>query len=415
MTHSQEHRGSGGDMDSVIVLLIASIALVLLVWFVLHDQFVGLMLAMLKLEARLINIFGFALTGEARASLSHWRLVLDNTRPADVDAATLWYALAEGGRWIAAPVFILGLLMAITVYLKSRAVKYRRVMTYADLKRRNAVIWPRTRPVANIDLVSKTPGEKTRQLGRRLNYVSGHEAADPQGRAWGGALSPIRFCVAHDLLKDRHGNLCRDPEPAGDNQLDEARACEVFAAQPGAAWGDISADGAAPYDPQRLPPMIRALCIALWARIRLDKTGADALLDRMGGTFKQGQNGEPHRMTLNGLDTQLLAKHKGHPGIMAIMKRHYHVNNVMAALLTEARQQAGILGGSDFIWLKTVDRTLFYVLNQVGRRVAWAEAAGARSHADAEALTGQAIMAPQVDTAVAALKAELQGEGWLVI
>ena len=118
-------------------------------------------------------------------------------------------------------------------------------------------------------------------------------------------------------------------------------------------------------------------------------------------------------MTLNGLDTKLLTKHKGQPSIIAIMRRHYHVNNVMAALLTEARQQVGILSGSDFIWLKIVDRTLFYILNQVGRRVARAEAAGARSHADAEALTGKAIMAPQVDTAVVALKAELQGEGCL--
>ena len=101
--------------------------------------------------------------------------------------------------------------------------------------------------------------------------------------------------------------------------------------------------------------MIRALCIALWARIRLDKTSANALLDRMGDTFKQGQNGAPHRMTLNGLDTKLLTKHKGQPGIIAIMSRcvrHYHVNNVMVALLTEARQQAGrfwtaaILSGS---------------------------------------------------------------------
>ena len=415
MAYSQENRGSGGDMDGIILVLIAIIALALLVWFVLHDQFVGLVLAVLKLEAGIINLFGFVLTDNAQASLSRWQLVLDNTRPANVDAGTLWYALGVGGRWISIPVCILGLSCAAIVYLKSRAVKYRRVMNYADLKRRNAAIWPRTRPVANIDLIDNASKKETRNLDSKLNYAPGHEAADPKGKPWAGALSPIRFCCRHGLLKDRHGNLCTDPKPSGDNRLNEARAHQAFAGQSGLPWGDMSATGVAPYDPGRLPPMIRALCIALWARISLDKKGADELLDLMGGTFKQGANGKPHRMTLNGLDARLLAKHQGNPAIMAIMRRHHHVNNVMAALLAEARRQSGIIGSSDFIWLKTVDRTLFYVLNQVGRRVAWAEAAGARSHADAESLTGAAIMQPQVETAVAALKEDLRGEGWITI
>ena len=73
---TKENRDSGGDMDSVIVLLIAIIALVLLVWFVLHDQFVGLMLAMLKLEARLISV-GICWTSEGAIQVTVKAIILN--------------------------------------------------------------------------------------------------------------------------------------------------------------------------------------------------------------------------------------------------------------------------------------------------------------------------------------------------
>ncbi len=53
------------------------------------------------------------------------------------------------------------------------------------------------------------------------------------------------------------------------------------------------------------------------------------------------------------------------------------------ALLTEARRK-GVLACSQFLWLRPVDRPLWYALSQCGGRTAWAESLAAWTHYQAE-------------------------------
>ncbi|HTV45302.1 MAG TPA: hypothetical protein VMF05_08295, partial [Stellaceae bacterium] len=99
---------------------------------------------------------------------------------------------------------------------------------------------------------------------------------------------------------------------------------------------------------------------------------------------------------------------------LAIANRHAYANTALMALLNEARLQAGVLAPAQFVWLKLVDRPLWYALSSLGfegpgigrslhpnPRV---EALGARDHWVAERLVGGPAVEPSLDRTVEALR-----------
>ena len=82
------------------------------------------------------------------------------------------------------------------------------------------------------------------------------------------------------------------------------------------------------------------------------------------------------------------------------------------ALLYRARQK-GVLASSQFLWLRPMDRPLWYALNQCGGRAAWVEGFAAWAHYMAEEQEGKALTEPHVAPAVASLKEALSAQGWL--
>ncbi len=82
------------------------------------------------------------------------------------------------------------------------------------------------------------------------------------------------------------------------------------------------------------------------------------------------------------------------------------------ALLTLARRK-GVLASSQFIWVRPVDRPLWYALNQCGGRAAWAEGFAAWAHYAAEEKAGKTSREMRTAHAVARLRATLAAQGWL--
>ena len=108
----------------------------------------------------------------------------------------------------------------------------------------------------------------------------------------------------------------------------------------------------------------------------------------------------------------------GAKAVRAFMRQHAFLNVAMLAILLHARRR-GTLITPDFIWLRPIDRTLFYTLNSAGRQnnnhaTPFPEACGVFSHYFVEDTMGQAILVPDVRTAVKGLHDDLVGEGWLV-
>ena len=69
--------------------------------------------------------------------------------------------------------------------------------------------------------------------------------------------------------------------------------------------------------------------------------------------------------------------------------------------MLELSRKDGV-SATDYIWLRIKDRHLYMILNNVGRRVAFAETAGRWSHRIAEKEKNVRINSPKVNSAILA-------------
>ncbi|MXX88706.1 MAG: hypothetical protein F4213_03280 [Boseongicola sp. SB0677_bin_26] len=90
-------------------------------------------------------------------------------------------------------------------------------------------------------------------------------------------------------------------------------------------------------------------------------------------------------------------------GLMEVASRHAWLESAFPAMLAAARYRRGVLPPATFLWLKTEDRALWYVLDSVGSEAVMVEAAGAMSHYRAEMQIGAPIRRPAVYQAARAL------------
>ncbi len=80
--------------------------------------------------------------------------------------------------------------------------------------------------------------------------------------------------------------------------------------------------------------------------------------------------------------------------IKAVADRHAWQTTAFLAMLRCARKNRGVLAAASFSWLKSVDRTLWYALNNAGNAAVMAEAAGVHAHYRAERQYGCALYCP---------------------
>lgn len=95
--------------------------------------------------------------------------------------------------------------------------------------------------------------------------------------------------------------------------------------------------------------------------------------------------------------------------------KHPYPRTMLTALLIESRQM-GVLPSSNFIWLKPLDRALWYPLNTAGRKVAFMESAGVFNQMQAEEVAWDndcVLSAPHVEDAIKALQRYLEETGVL--
>jgi len=100
---------------------------------------------------------------------------------------------------------------------------------------------------------------------------------------------------------------------------------------------------------------------------------------------------------------ELVAKHKNSKYAQFAEQKHAYLLTVMATLLELARTD-GVLATAEFLWLKPIDRPLWYMLNSVGRQTAFPEIAGVFAHWVAEKRLDRPLKVPMVEEAVKALE-----------
>ena len=167
-------------------------------------------------------------------------------------------------------------------------------------------------------------------------------------------------------------------------------AKRVFTLQLGPVWNGF----------EHCPPHVCALAAVFMARMNRDKAAAFkilAVLDKSTSEGKPDYN----------VATSTLKKYQQAENVQEVLGQHAYLLTVMASLLKGSRDD-GVMPSSDFLWLKVVDRRLWYMLNCVGRQTPFAEVGGPFAHWIAERVAGRRSLTPMIDEAIRAMEVAIK-------
>jgi intracellular multiplication protein IcmP len=275
------------------------------------------------------------------------------------------------GEYLRIPFVLIIFVLAFVVYFTNSTRVFKRTYSMRDLVNLEKENWPQITPVAGLDLVKE-------------NIDKG---------PWAMAMTPMQFCKKHNLLEEHkrqmQEGMTRKEWDRIDVTLKRGLSNKVFALQLGPLWQGT----------KRLPPYIRALFAVFAARYNGDSKVAHELLAQMAATSVT-------QMNFAGAD-ELCKKHEGTKNVQKLLQSHAYVLTVMATMLESARED-GVQASADFLWLKPLDRRLWYMLNTVGRQTPFVEVAGPFAHWLAEKEIGKRLLTPMVEEATNALEIALK-------
>jgi intracellular multiplication protein IcmP len=210
---------------------------------------------------------------------------------------------------------------------------------------------------------------------------------------WAMAMAPMAFAKRYKLLKEKipvvsEMSLMKDAKIKV--TVVRSKASRVFVMQLGKLWKGVEA----------LPPHTKALFAAFAARAARDADASRKLLDKLALSFHSG------KLDFAGVDN-LIKKYGNEKIVVEAISKHAYVLTAMAALLEKARMD-GVLSTADFLWLKAVDRKLWFMLNCIGRQTAFTEISGPFAHWLAEREVGRSLKIPVIDKAIDALDEAIQ-------
>ena len=197
-----------------------------------------------------------------------------------------------------------------------------------------------------------------------------------------------------------------------DGRFSEPAACRALAHQLGPPWHGL----------EHAQPHVRCLVAAFALQLAQRRDEALDLLGDLSASLaspgKDGPEGPARPLALppwvvSRADAVLRRDELAAPA-RAVTGRHAYTHTALMSLLNEARRSAGVLAPGQFVWLKLVDRRLWYALHSLGFETEGfgrylhpnprVEAIGARDHWAVERIAGAPVSRPSQDRAVEALR-----------
>ncbi|MDR2488735.1 MAG: hypothetical protein LBD42_04510 [Desulfovibrio sp.] len=373
------------------------------------------------------------------------REAIEKMDPAVVTSSQAFAQLAYAGKWYAWPLTLAVAFLAWKSWTLAAADKYRRQLNMKTLLQNNRQTHAAIAPILNWprSLLDEPPDDGPWKVARQpIQFVAEHGLfVDKNGKAVPGDL-----LLGMDNLADPHS-----PVLAGNPavRLDREKATSVFERQFGPEFNGF----------HELPKYQQKLALAFLLFGAEDKRNAFVLLDSLSMSFRPYQppkkswvdklhgklrgsfakfskrsekkNGGMNPNTRQpkwSLDTthdippkkinELLER----KDVKRIIKLHNKYSHLFILSLYEFARTKGVLPTADFIWLRPVNRDLFYLLNNFGRRTSWVEIAGPWTHYQAEILAASeipelvdatSIDSKMVKEAVNALEIAMYEEGWI--
>lgn len=339
-------------------IIIALFILGWLLWSFFHTQIVVFTLLIKSWEARFIAFF--------LPSVSYLPNEIKHLSPSTVEFSQLMDISRVVGNYLRYPIIVVLVVLAFIICFSHINLQFKKTYTMKSLVEAERQNWPQITPIVKLNLVKE----------------------DIDKGAWAMALSPMQFAKKYQLLQEEKTVLTMTstvPRNQTTVQIRRDAAYHVFALQLGEYWQGV----------EHLTPATKALLAVFSARANHDRDGALKLLLQIAESTKAG------RLNFSGVNA-LWEKHKHNKAVNQIIHSHAYVLTVMASMLELARKE-GVLASADFLWLKPTDRTLWFMLNSVGRQTVFSEVAGPFAHWSVERAMGRRLLAPMVEEAVSGL------------
>ena len=213
-----------------------------------------------------------------------------------------------------------------------------------------------------------------------------------QGDAVPAKLPPF----AEALTPDEWVAYCDVPITGGKPDQDAVR--RAFLPQLGKRWQGALA----------LPPYAQALFAAFAMKAGGQRVESDTFLGQLASYWEPGKGAAGGLVLPKEIKDKIrliLQDPKQGRVLEKIAAQHAFTTCALLRCLQFAREQGGVLAPAQFVWLRAVDRNLWYPLNNLGRNAVHVEAAGAITHYRAEKSANKPIPNPQLDPAVNGLLA----------
>lgn len=359
MAAQQQQQGSSDNSMDLVWIGILAVISGYVFWALAHKYVVQFIFLLNIIQAELVD---FVVPGSPLSEQVYFMQTVDYST---VSWDQLVVISQEVGNYFRYPVLLMGIVMAILLYRSDITLAYRRMHDMKTLRAQEQENWPAIMPVVPLDLAAEN-----------IN----------QG-PWAMALTPMEFARKHNLLK-KNDVLLDNPVPgdemtAGIRRGDTKR---VFTMQLGSPWEGF----------ERCPPHVQALAATFAARLNRDRPAANMILEAIDRTVVSGKpNFE--------VAIPIIRKYQDSELVKEIVSKHAYVLTVMASLLEGARDD-GVVPSSEFLWLKTIDRRLWFMLNSVGRQTPYAEVGGPFGHWKAEKAMGRGTLVPMIDETIKALE-----------
>jgi intracellular multiplication protein IcmP len=356
-------QGGGGDNSAGILWVVAAIfAGIMGVWYAEQSVIVSAYFHIKLFEINLLSHF--------TSNLDDVRTAIINADPSKTTMDDMLQVGSAVGYYLRIPCIAFIVVLAVLVYFGNSVRVFKRTYSMKDLVDLEKDNWPQIMPVAGLDLV-KTDIDKG---------------------PWAMSLTPIPFCKRYNLLDEYKRapteGMSRKDMNKIEVKLRRGDANKVFAMQLGPLWAGAD----------KLPMHTKALFAIFAARMEGDVAAVNML--------KQLSRTSTTKLDFSGVD-QLLKKYVNHKLVLKVIDCHAYVMTVMAAMLILARTD-GVQASADFLWLKPLDRRLWYTLNTVGRQTPFPEVAGIYAHFVAEREMGRKLLVPMIEEATNALEGALK-------
>lgn len=238
--------------------------------------------------------------------------------------------------------------------------------------------------------------------------------------AWMTSRSPIQFCIMHEVLIDRASKKPVDPgsimlksgtinkkstlfDHPENQTVDIDKLQEVLVAQIGPEFGN----------PNKWSREEKGLAGALFLFAKAEKKKSQALLDSMSMSYTENED-DDRECSIAVPDEAIDAFGEYLPEFLQApeMARHDSFRHVWFVALLQLARSKGVLPAFYFLWLRPLNRGLWYAMTQMGGREPYAEGLAVWSHFRSEEVAKKsldvAFVHPAVDGVVNYLKDNLK-------